>query len=93
MQNQLILSPEVAAALDNPEVSDARFFKSSCGEHAAKATANNRDIDFCGDGFAQDARLDVGVFYEALEVTGDFLILRVAIRTQALVALGQIARS
>src|SRR5262249_42705639 len=36
---------EIAARLDDPQVRDAALLESRCGEHAAKTTADDRDVD------------------------------------------------
>jgi hypothetical protein len=78
----------VAGALDDAEVVDAFVNHARGHAHAAKAAAQDHDLDGLGDRLAHDGLGDVRVFLVVLEIAVDIHVLMGAVLADAAVALG-----
>ena len=82
---------EVAGRLDHAQGLHPGLAQAGAGQEAAEAAADHHHLDLVGQGRAFDGRLDVGVVAEVGEPAGDLQVLIVAVRADALVALGAVA--
>ena len=82
---------EVSCALDDAEAFDAGFLKSSAHVEAAEAPAKHHHLDRLGNRFSLDARR-VRIVVVVRELALGLLVLRLAIRPQAAVALEVVLR-
>jgi hypothetical protein len=82
---------EVSRLLDDVEVGDAQLGEVDRAEHAAEATADDDGVGFLDHRLAGETGLNVWVAIEVLVFAGEWLILRVAIGAEPLLALDAVS--
>jgi len=67
--------------------------QSRSGQHPAKATTDNNDLNLFLDRFSFQFAIDVGVFHKVGKLAGDFLILIIAIGAKSFITFFAILAS